>query len=117
MALKIPFSDLVKATLPAGFGFVGFLGVSPGADDYHVLRPVPTDQAEVFTSWAWHDSGLLGGREGWLYRYCPTYRPEAPYPRHPDPMMIRASRLRQALVTADEVVRWGRSQGWWLEIV
>lgn len=118
MALYIPLRDLIEATLPAGFGHVGFIGVAPGGGEHHVLRPVSVERAQALLSWSGWDPTLLGGRPGWTYRYVATYRPEAPYTRgKPDIQAVRAARLRRAITSGEEIVAWGRSHGWWVEIV
>ena len=118
MALYIPLLDLIKATLPAGFGHVGFIGVDPGGREHHVLRPVSVERAQALLAWGQGDPTLLGGRPGWTYRCLATYRPEAPYsPGKPDIQGVRAARVRRAMASAEEIVAWGRSRGWWVEIV
>lgn len=116
MALSFTMEDLVRATLPSGWGQVGFVGVSPGGDSYHVLAPVDLDLAEGTFRMALH--GLaepLGGRPGWRYYYCRTYDPP-PRDRHPWLKVLLDKRMRQALHSGELLVAWARQQGWWADL-
>lgn len=117
MALRLALSDLVRATLPRGQGWVGLLGVDPAGLAYHVLAPVELEQA-----WAWGRLGLLdqarelGGRPGWHYRLCPTYAPPPPRQGLPPAPAFRAARRAQAVATGREILTWAVRRGWWASL-
>lgn len=116
MALRFSVEDLIRATLPSGWGQAGFVGVSPGGDSYHVLAPVAHDLAAgsfrmALEGWA----EPLGGLTGWCYYYCRTYDP----PLRDDrtwPEALLEVRRRQALHSGQLLVDWARRQGWWAEL-
>ena len=116
MGLTFSLDDLVKATLPSGWGQAGFVGVSPKGDSYHVLVPVELDLAsETFRmaldGWA----EPMGGRPDWRYYYCRTYEPP-PRDGRPWPDALLAARQRQAKISGEMLVAWARRQGWWAEM-
>jgi hypothetical protein len=116
MALSFAVEDLVKATLPSGWGQAGFVGVSPGGDSYHVLVPVDLDLAEGTFRMALHGwAEPLGGRPGWRYYYCRTYD-LPPKDRLPWLEALMEGRLRRAVHSGELLVSWARQQGWWAEL-
>ncbi|MBI5524482.1 MAG: hypothetical protein HY910_17795 [Desulfarculus sp.] len=117
MALRFAMSDLVRATLPQGQGWVGLVGVEPAGRAYHVLAPVDLDLA-----WGLMRLGLLdqarelGGHPGWRYRLCPAYAPPPPRRGRPPAIAFRAARQAQALATGRELLAWAARQGWWASL-
>jgi hypothetical protein len=116
MGLSFAMDDLVKATLPSGWGQAGFVGVSPHGDSYHVLVPVELDLALETFRMALDDwAEPLGGRPGWNYYYCSTYDPP-PRDGRPWPEAILTERSRQARQSGELLVAWVRRKGWWAEL-
>ncbi len=116
MGLHFALEDLVRATLPSGWGQVGFVGVSPDGAAYHVLSPVEVDLASDMVLMALAGRAeFMGGRPGWRYHYCHTYQPP-PGRERPGPEAMRAARRRRARHTGRMLVAWARRQGWWAEL-
>lgn len=115
MAFRLSMEDMIRATLPSGWGYVGFLGVSPAGDSYHVLAPVEVDlAADIFIMALDGLAEPMGGRPGWRYYYCHTYEPP---PKHcrPWPEALLAARRRRAKHSGELFSAWARRQGWWVE--
>ena len=115
--MRFSMDDLVRATLPSGWGRAGFVGVSPGGESYHVLVPVELDLAAdtfrlALEGWA----EPMGGRPAWRYHYCRTYDPP-PRDGRPWPDALLAARRRQATRSGELLKAWARRQGWWAELV
>lgn len=115
--LNISLDQVTKATLPCGFRHVGFLGVSPGGDEYHLLFPVEVARA-MGTAALGMGQAPPGGRVGWQYHLVPTYNP----PAGPDCARSRqedvmAARRAQAKANAVQLVAWARRRGWWAQVV
>ncbi len=122
MALSLALTDVVRATLPQGHGHVGFIGLAPDGEAYHLLTPVDLEQAQVLCAAA--GSGgepappELELRPGWRYLPCRTYQPP-PSPcaaGRPGPGAFAQARRTQALLTAGLIAAWARRQGWWVNI-
>ncbi|MFH1059136.1 MAG: hypothetical protein V1797_10740, partial [Pseudomonadota bacterium] len=74
MALAFRLANLVRGTLPAGFGHVGLIGLAPEGDGYHLLRPVETALAlNLAADGLAGRLGIRGARPRWRYRALPTY--------------------------------------------
>lgn len=118
MALLFYLRDVLKATLPQGYGHVGFIGVAPEGREYHVLSPVELDLALGAVVTTGSGDGLtLGGHAHWSYLLCQTYRPPPPSASGgPDQAQVSQARLRQARFNGQRLVSWARSQGWWAEL-
>jgi hypothetical protein len=116
MGLVLPLQTVVRATLPAGRGQVGLVGVSPDGTSCHAWAPVEVAAARAVAPPVGADPALFGGRPGWRYRYCPTYDPPPPGPGGPDQSAVRAARLARARRTGLELVAWLRGLGGWAEL-
>lgn len=115
--MRFSMDDLVRATLPSGWGRAGFVGLSPGGESYHVLVPVELDLAAAAFRLAlegWAEP--MGGRPAWRYHYCRTYDPP-PRDSRPWPDALLAARRRQATRNGELLKAWARRQGWWAELV
>jgi len=116
VALTFQLQHLVGATLPAGMGWVGMVGMDPAGGAYHAWAPVPLATAQALGPLGQADPALFGGRPGWRYRLCPTYLPPAPGRLGSDLAAIRAARLMRARLTGLELVAWARGLGVWAEL-
>jgi hypothetical protein len=128
MALRLAMTELIRATLPQGMGWVAFLGFAPDGQAWHRLGPLDLDQAQALSAMgglgpggpaAGHegDVAALGGRPGWRYLLCKPYNPPPPSAQGPGSAeAFRAARLAQARATARQIQDWARRQGWWVEI-
>lgn len=115
MGFRLSLSGLVAATLPGGFGHVGFLGVSPAGDECHLICPVPVEMAAI--ACAGGPPPPPGARPGWRYHLVPTYSPPAgPGCAPPAPERVRAAREARARVSAGQLLAWARGCGWWGEL-
>lgn len=118
MALVLALKDLVKATLPQGYGRVGFIGVAPAGEAYHVLSPVEMIWARAVSVWGAEgrlDQG--GARLTWRYHLCRPYLPPPLDCNRPvDCDDFRLARRAQAVLNGDMLVAWGRRLGWWIEV-
>lgn len=105
--LQIPFNDILRATLPAHCGNLGWIGVSPRGDQYHVVVPVDAQIARgVMACNCPTDGTPFGGYTGWLYFMCPPYEYEdADYDHE---KQLRDNRVRE---TCRELVQWLASYG------
>ncbi|MFZ5586279.1 MAG: hypothetical protein ACOZHQ_10150 [Thermodesulfobacteriota bacterium] len=114
MALTFRLADLVAGTLPAGFGFVGLIGLAPDGGGYHLLRPVETPLARALAASGLAGRlGIAGARPGWRYRALPTYALPATGPDRPAGHALAAARRRQAWRNGCELVAWARGLGCW----
>jgi hypothetical protein len=133
VALRLAMSELIKATLPQGMGWVAFIGFAPDGQAWHRLGPLDLDQAQALSALGTPspldplrpgrpapgpgDVAALGGRPGWSYLLCRPYNPPAPSVQGPAPAeAFRSARLAQARATARQFQDWARRQGWWVEI-
>jgi hypothetical protein len=102
--LSIKFEDLLRATLPERSGNVGWIGVSPRGDIYHVVVPVDTQIARgVMAGNCPTDGTPFGGYTNWLYFRCPPYEDTG--------RDVLELRYEQAGKTAVELIRWLSSRG------
>jgi hypothetical protein len=115
LAFRLSMNDIIRATLPRGWGYVGFLGVNPAGDSYHVMAPVEIDlAADVFIMALDGQAEPLGGRPGWRYYYCHTYEPP-PQDGRPWPEALLVARRQRARHSGELFRAWARRQGWWVE--
>lgn len=121
MALRLTLKDLIRATLPQGGGQMGFIGISPAGDEYHLLVPVDLDRAQVLSASSAPGRGLglgpLGARPGWLYLPCRTYQPPSSCLQgRPEAEAFIRARRAQALLTAAQIADWAEKRGWWVKL-
>lgn len=116
MALAFSLADLVRGTLPAGFGFVGLIGLAPEGEGYHLLRPVETPLAlHLAAAGLAGRLGIAGARPRWRYRALATYALPASAGR-PSPAAVALARRGRAEQNGRELVAWARGLGWWAEL-
>jgi len=98
--LRIKYTDLFRATLPASSGNEGWIGISPNGEAYHVVVPVDVQIARgVMACNRPTDGTPFGGYSGWLYFPCRTY--ECGEGSIRDEKVLRT---RRALQTAEELI-------------
>ncbi|HMK35081.1 MAG TPA: hypothetical protein VK463_08445 [Desulfomonilaceae bacterium] len=94
--LRIKSQDIRRATLPLHAGNEGWIGVSPRADEYHVVVPVDVQIARgVMACNRPTDGTPFGGYSDWIYFRCPPYEDDCN--GH-----AREDRIR---LTGEEVIR------------
>ena len=105
--LRIKFSDLYRATLPARSGNEGWIGVSPDGDAFHVVVPVDTQIARgVMACNRPSDGTPFGGYANWLYFRCPPFEHEGA-----NKADNSVARVRKARETAEDLIKWLASYG------
>jgi hypothetical protein len=108
--LYIAIHDILRATLPAGSGNEGWIGVAPDGEDYHVVVPVDAQIARgVMACNKPTDGTPFGGYTKWLYFRCPPY--EEQDGSSPD------FRRRWAMTTAQGLISFLNSMGIEAEIL
>ncbi|MBM4327035.1 MAG: hypothetical protein FJ118_07710 [Deltaproteobacteria bacterium] len=105
--LRIPFNDILRATMSSHCGNLGWIGVSPRGDQYHVVVPVDAQIARgVMACNRPTDGTPFGGYTGWLYFMCPPYECQEADSDHETDL-----RHGRAYETCRELVRWLASYG------
>ena len=106
LPLIVSARDLWRATLPDNCGNVGYIGISPDNDQYHVVVPVDAQIARgVKAGNLPYDGTPFGGYKDWRYFRCPPYPPS---PR--DPRADNDDRLEQARRTGLSLAEWGEGK-------
>jgi hypothetical protein len=77
MTLSVRRSDILRATLPAGSGNTGYLGLAPDGSEYHVVVPVDEQIARGIKAGNRPDDGTpFGGYRDWSYFQCRPHETE-----------------------------------------
>lgn len=111
--LEIKSSDMWRVTLSDQCGNVGYVGISPEGNKYHVVVPVDLQIARgVKAGNKPVDGTPFGGYKDWNYFQCQPYNgiQESVHSE-------KRARLYESRQNGKRLVKWAREKGWNVEIV